>query len=157
MTFVQATFVHINNISAVTGPIGIKLSTKGPGNIYNSLHLPPRHLSRQHLSWGHLSISAISQLLQALFGLNFKQRVLGIHTTDYNCHHDICPSNICPYQQYLSCYRPYLDQTLNKGSWEHIQQITTVTMTFVQATFVLGTFVHISNISAVTGPILIKL
>ena len=50
-----------------------------------------------------------------------------------------------------------LDQILNKGSREHIQQITTVTTTFVQATFVLGTFVHISNISAVTGPIWIKL
>ena len=35
-----------------------------------------------------------------------------------------------------------------KGSWEHIQQIRTVITTFVQATFVLGTFVHISNISA---------
>ena len=49
------------------------------------------------------------------------------------------------------------DQTLNKEFWEQIQQITTVPMTFVQATFVLGTFVHISNISAVTGPIWIKL
>ena len=36
-------------------------------------------------------------------------------------------------------------------------QIITVTTTYVQATFVLGTFVHISNISAVTGPIWIKL
>ena len=60
-------------------------------------------------------------------------------------------------QQYLSCYWPDCGQTLNKGSWELIQQITTVTMTFVQATFFLGTFVHISNISAVTGPIWIKL
>ena len=60
-------------------------------------------------------------------------------------------------QQYLSSYWPDSDQTLNKGSWEHIQQITTLTTTFVQATFVLGTFVHISNISAVTGPIWIKL
>ena len=60
-------------------------------------------------------------------------------------------------QQYLSCYWPDLDQTLNKGSWEHIQQIRTVTSTFVQATFVLGTLVHISNISAVTDPILMKL
>ena len=49
------------------------------------------------------------------------------------------------------------NQTFNNGSWEHIQQITTVTTTFVQATFVLGTFAHISNISAVTGPIWIKL
>ena len=30
-------------------------------------------------------------------------------------------------------------------------------VTFVQATYALVTFVHISNISAVTGPILIKL
>ena len=28
--------------------------------------------------------------------------------------------HICPYQQYLSCYWPDLDQTLNEGSWEHI-------------------------------------
>ena len=46
-------------------------------------------------------------------------------------------------QQYLSCHLPDLDQTLNKGSWEHIQQIATVTTTFVQATFVLGTFENI--------------
>ena len=108
------------------------------------------------------SQAAISQLLLARFGSNFKQRVLGTYTTDYNCHHDICPGNICPgeicpYQQYLSCYRPDLDPTLNKGFWEQIQQIITVPPTFVQATFVLVTFVHISNISAVTGPIWIKL
>ena len=125
----------------------------GPGNIYNRLQLSPQHLSRQHLSWGHLSISAISQLLLAQFGSNFKQRVLGTYTTDYKCHHNICPGNICPcdicpYQQYLSCYWPNFDQTLSKGSWEHIGQITTVNTTFVQATFVLGTFIHISNISA---------
>ena len=116
------------------------------------LQLSPQHLSRQHLSWGHLSISAISQLILAQFGSNFKQRVLGTYKTDYNCNHDICPGNICPgdicpYQQYLSCYWSDLDQILIKGSWEHRQQITTVTMTFVWATFVLGTFVHNSNIS----------
>ena len=145
-TYVLVTFVNISNISAITGPIWIKLC---PGNKYNRLQLSPRHFSRQHLSWGHLSISAMLQLLLALFGSNFKQRVLGIHTTDHNCHHDICPSNICPgdicpYQQYLSCYWPDLDQTLNKGSWENIQQST---KTFVQATLVRGTFVQISNIS----------
>ena len=123
------------------------------GTYYNRLQLSQRHLSMQHLSWGQLSISAISQLLLVRFGLNFKQRVLGTYRTDCNCHHDICPCNICPgdicpYQQYLSCYRPDFDQTLNKGSWEHVQQITTVTTTFVQATFVLGTIVHISNFSA---------
>ena len=108
----------------------------------NRLRLSPRHLSRQHLSWGHLSISAISQLLLARFGSNFKQRVLGTYTTDYNCHHDIYPGNICPYQQYLSCHLSDLDQTLKKWSLEHIQQFTTVNTTFVHATFV-----HISNIS----------
>merc|ERR1711954_421372 len=101
-------------------------------------------------------------MLLARFGSTFKQRVLGTYTTDYNCHHDICPvdicpGDICPYQQYLSSYLPNLDQTLNKGSWEHIQHITIVTTTFVQASFVLWTFVHIGNISAVTGPIWIKL
>ena len=63
------------------------------------------------------------------------------------CPGNICPGDICPYLQYLSCYWPNLDQTFNIGSWEHTQQITTFTTTFVQTTFVLGTFVHICNIS----------
>ena len=49
------------------------------------------------------------------------------------------------------------DETLKVGSWEHLEQIPTVTVTFVQATFVLGTFVHIRNISAVTDTIWTKL
>ena len=62
-------------------------------------------------------------------------------------------------QQYLSCYWPDFDETLNEGSWEHLGQIPTVTATFVQTTFVQATFVqvtlvHIRNISAVTDPIL---
>ena len=125
----------------------------------NRLQLSPRHLSRQYLSEGHLSISAISQLLLARFGSNFRQRVLVTYATEYNCPRDIFPGNICsgdifPYQQYLSCYWHDLDQILNKGSWEHVQQITNVTTTFDNATFVLGTFVHISNIFAVTDKIL---
>ena len=78
---------------------------------------------------------------------------IGLHTTTY--HPPTTTQTLR--QQYLSYYWPDLDQTLNKESLEHLQQITTVTTTFVQATFVLGTFVHISNISAVTGPIWIKL
>ena len=74
---------------------------------------------------------------------------IGLHTTT---HYPPLPTTQTLRQQYLNCYWPDLDQTLNNGSWEHIQQITTVTTTFV-----LGTFVHISNISAVTGPIWIKL
>ena len=41
--------------------------------------------------------------------------------------------------------------------WDYLGQISTVTVTFVQATFVLVTFVHISNISVVTDTIWTKL
>ena len=50
-------------------------------------------------------------------------------------------------QLYFRCYWPDFNQTLNKGSWEHIQQIKTVTTTFVIAKLVLETIVHITNIS----------
>ena len=40
------------------------------------------------------------------------------------------------------------DQTLKVDSWDNMEQIPTVTVTSVQATFVLVTFVHIRNISA---------
>ena len=59
--------------------------------------------------------------------------------------------------KYLNCYSPHFDQTLNLGSWEQLEQISTVMGIFVQATFVLATFVHIRNISAVTDSILTKL
>ena len=59
------------------------------------------------------------------------------------CSCNICPGDICPYQQYLSCYWPDFDQTLKVGSWEHLEQIRTDIVTFVQATFALATFVHI--------------
>ena len=49
------------------------------------------------------------------------------------------------------------DETLMVGSWEHLEQIPTVTVAFVQATFVLQTFVHIWNFSTVTDPIWTKL
>ena len=52
---------------------------------------------------------------------------------------------------------PDFDETLKKGSWEHLEQIPTVTLTFAKATFVLVTFVHIRNISAVTDMIWTKL
>ena len=80
---------------------------------------------------------------------------LGTSWTDSNCHGDICPGNICPrdicpYQEYLSSNWPDFDETLKIGSWEHLEQIPTVMVTFVQATFGLATFVHIRNSSAVT-------
>ena len=130
--------------------------------MYNRLQLPPQHLSRQYLSWGHLSISAKSQLLLVRYGSNFTGRFLGTSRTDSNCHGDICPGNICPcdicpYQEYLSSNCPDFDETLKIGSWEHLERISTVMVTFVKATFVLVTYVHIRNISALTDPILMKL
>ena len=94
--------------------------------------------------------------------MNFKGRFLGTSRTDSNCHGDICPGNIspgdiCPYQEYLSCYWPEFYQTLQIGSWECLEQISTVMVAFVQAIFVLTTFVHIRNTSAVTNPILTSL
>ena len=77
------------------------------------------------------SMSVISQLLLNRFGPNFKCRFLGPSLTDANCHSDICPGNICPgdicpYQEYLSCYSTHLDETLNIGSWDHLDRIPTV-------------------------------
>ena len=54
-------------------------------------------------------------------------------------------------QQYLSCYWPNFDQILKVGSWSHFEQISTVTVTFVQAIFLPATFVLIRNISSVTN------
>ena len=109
-----------------------------------------------------MSISGISQLLRTRFWWNFKGSFLWTFRTNSNCQGDICPFNICPcdicpYQEYLSCYWPDFDETLKVGSCEHLEQILTVRMTFVHATFVLATYVHIRNISAVTSPILMKL
>ena len=59
--------------------------------------------------------------------------------------------------QYIRCYLPTFDQILKVGFWDHLEQISNVRMTFVQATFVMTLFVHIRNISAVTDPILTKL
>ena len=97
-------------------------------------------------------MSAISQLLLTRFWWNFKGMFLGTSRTNSNCHGDICPGNICPgnicpYEEYLSCYWPNFDETLQVGYWEHLEKIPTVKVTFVQIVFVLVTFVHIRNIS----------
>ena len=124
-------------------------------------------LSCFELSWVELrwdlttTTHQISQLILTRSWWNFKWRFLGTSRTDSNCQGDICPDNICPgdicpYQEYLSCYWPDFDDTLKKSSWEHVEQIPTVMVTFVQATFVLVTFAHIRNISPVTDPILTK-
>ena len=140
-------FQYLLNIEFCSAWPRLKLNTKI--GLHTTTHHPPPPPPHKLLG---SNISAVT----ARFGSNFKQRVLGTYTPDYNCYLDICrgnicPGDICPYQQYLSCYQPYLDQIINKGSREHIQQITTVATIFV-----LGTFVHIRNISAVTGPIWIK-
>ena len=82
----------------------------------------------QHLSWKHLPISGIFQLLLTWFSWNFKGSFLKPYLTDADYQVDICPCNICqgdicPYQEYLSCYSPDFDETLNVGSWEHLEQI----------------------------------
>ena len=71
-------------------------------------------------------------------------------------HHHHHPTET-QYQQYLSCYWPDFHETLKVGFCKHLEHIPTVWVTFDQATFVLATFVHIRNISAVTDPILMKL
>ena len=103
---------------------------------------PPHHPQKLNVS----NISAVTR-----FWWNFKGRFLWTFRTDSNCQGDICPHNICPcdicpYQEYLSCYWPDFDETLQVDSWAHLDQISTGIMTFV-----LATFVHINNISAVTN------
>ena len=120
--------------------------------LYTTLH--PNHKN---------SMSSISPLLLTRFWWNSNGRFLGTSRTDSNrqgdiCLSSICPRAICPYQEYLSCYWPDFDETLQVGSRVHLEQILTVTVTFVQAifvqaTFVLVTFVHIRNISAVTDTV----
>ena len=118
------------------------------------------------VTFAHNSTSAIFQLLLTGFWWNFNSRFLWTFRTYLNfqadmCPRNICPNDICPYQYYLSCCWPDFDKTLQVGSCEHLEQIPTVTVTFVQAlfsraTFVLVTFVHIRNISAVTDMIWTK-
>ena len=79
------------------------------------------------------------------------------HENDFAYHPIPTPTTQTQCYQYLSCYLPDFDETSNIGSWEHLEQSPTVMVTLVQATFVLATFVHIRNISAVTDPILMKL
>ena len=51
--------------------------------------------------------------------------------------HYMCrPSTQTGYQAYLSCYSPNFNKTLKVGSWNHLEQIPTVSVTFVQGTSV---------------------
>ena len=105
-----------------------------------TVQTPPTH---HHTN----STSALSQLLLTWFWWNFKGRFLWTFRTDSNSHGDICrgnicPGDICPYQEYLSSNCPDFDETLKIGSWEHLEQIPTVMVTFVDATFVQATSVH---------------
>ena len=102
------------------------------------------------------------------FWPKFKVSFLGPSSTDVNCHSGICPGNIwpdniCPYWQHLSFYCcTNFDQPLEVGFLDHIYQMPCVRvhlsrqhfswwymsagiLTFVQATFDLTTFVHISK------------
>ena len=57
---------------------------------------------------------------------------------------------------HISCYWQDFDETLKVASSEHLEQIPTVRVTSVHATFVVATYVHTRNISAVTDPIFKK-
>ena len=50
----------------------------------------------------------------------------------------------------------FIGQNSKVASREHIEQIPSTKLTIVQETFVMVTFVHMRNISAVTDPILMK-
>ena len=56
-------------------------------------------------------------------------------------------------KKFKNSYWPNFDETLKVGSWEHLEQIPIVMMTFVKATVVLATLVHIRNISTVIDTI----
>ena len=104
----------IENISIVKTPNQPKLTLPRFG-FYVKMTVdrpPPTHPPQ----------TPISQLLLAPFWLNFKGRFMGPSWTDSNGHGDICPGNICPgnicpYLEYLSCYWPDFDQTLEVG-WQ---------------------------------------
>ena len=74
---------------------------------------------------------------------------------NHQLHHPKPPGNST--QQYLSCNWPDIDKTLIVSSWKHLKQFPIVTKIFVQATFVLVTFVHNGNFSTVADLILTKL
>ena len=90
------------------------------------------------MSRQHLSISEISQLFLIRFWYNFKSRFLGLSWTDFNYRRNICPgnifpSNICPYQEYICSYWLDFDQTLKIDSWDDLEEIFIIPVTFVQA------------------------
>ena len=93
-------------------------------------------------------------MLLAQFWPNFKGRFMGPFWTYPNCHNDICPGNIspcdiCPYQEYLSCYWPDFDQILKVGPWDHLEHfptISTTTTKFCQKKILL------KNVSTKNGP-----
>ena len=54
-------------------------------------------------------------------------------------HH---PSKEIQYQQYISCYWPNFNQTLKVSSWDQLEQLLNLTMTFI----------YIRNTSTVNNP-----
>ena len=83
----------------------------------------------------NITLSAIYQLLLTQFWWNCKGRLLETSRTDSDCHDDICPGNIYPYQDNLSCYSPDFDDFKSRFQGT----------SFVQATFVQVKFAHNST------------
>ena len=95
-------------------------------------------------------MAAISQVLLTRVWWNFNGSFLRTFRTDSIYQVDSCPLNICSgvictYQEYLSCYWLNFDQTLKVSSWDHLWQMPTVKVTFVQVKYILATFVHDSK------------
>ena len=100
-------------------------------------HPPTTHHHHRKLNVGN--ISAVTDPILMKLG-----SFLGTSQTDSNyqvdiCPGDICHGDICPYQEYLHCLWPNYDETWKVASREHIEQIPTLKLTFVQSTFILAT------------------
>ena len=68
--------------------------------------------------------------LRKLFSLGPKLNTkISFHTTTTTHHKELLD------QQYLSCYWPDFDETLKVGSWEHLEQIPIVRLTFAHVEY----------------------
>ena len=125
---------------------------------WNSTKDEASNLKARDYSWSG-DWKLLLLLLLTQFWPNFKSRYLGTSTTDFSCHSDICPGNIspgdvCPYQQYLSSYWPnFLAVLIFVGNFFFFLDRTSFIPTHPPPPHKL----NISNISALTDPIFMKL
>ena len=118
-TFVQVTFDHIRNISAVTDRFWWNLNGsflgKSRTDSDSNSDICPINICPGDICPYQGNLSCYWPDFDET--LKFKGRFLGTSRTDSNCQGTICPckicpGNICPYQEYLNYYPHNLDQTL---------------------------------------------